>query len=52
MAPKFPPSSQAIRELKQRRRRRQRERHKSNKFRLAKQQLFFAVAARLQRESA
>ena len=48
-------------ELKQRRRRRQRERQKSNRFRLAKQQLctcitffvhFFAVVARLQRESA
>ena len=49
----------AIRELKQRRRGRQRERQKSNRFRLAKQQLcsrffvhFLAVAARLQRESA
>ena len=48
-------------ELKQRRRRRQRERQKSNRFRLAEQQLctcitffvhFFAVFARLQRESA
>ena len=44
------------RQVKQRRRRRQRqrERQKSNGFRLAKQQLctFFALIARLQRESA
>ena len=46
--------------IKQRRRRRPRERQKSNRFRLAKQQLcmcsvflqFFTVAARLQHESA
>ena len=52
-----------LRELKQRRRRRQQERHKSNWFRLAKQQLCtcntrfciffqFAVTARLRRETA
>ena len=52
-----------IRELKQRRRRRQQERHKSNWFRLAKQQLCtcntrfctffqFAVTARLRLETA
>ena len=52
-----------IRELKQLRRRRQQERHKSNWFRLAKQQLCtcntrfctffqFAVTARLRRETA
>ena len=52
-----------LRELKQRRRRRQQERHKSNWFRLAKQQLYtcitlfctffqFVVTARLRRETA
>ena len=52
-----------LRELKQRRRRRQQERHKSNWFRLAKQQLCtcitlfcsffqFAITARLRRETA
>ena len=48
-------------QVKQRRRRQQRQRQKSNRFRLAKQQLctshafcvhFFALIARLQRESA
>ena len=52
-----------LRELKQRRRRRQQERHKSNWFRVAKQQLCtcitlfcsffqFAITARLRRETA